>query len=525
MQSLVQILLSNALIAAALAAVIWPLGLVWRKPAIMRALWIVVLLKLITPPVWNVPIHRQAQNHEVANAVVEENTPVPASISAEALAEMQAIPATSNPPVRQTVSFMELARRWMPTAWMAGSAALVVIGLGRILSLLRVLRRATAAPQDIRDHIKQLSRQMGLKHVPQVWFVSGAICPALWAFARPARIIIPVGLWDRLDELQRQTLLAHELAHLRRGDHWVRLLEAIATVIYWWHPAVWLARREIHDCEEQCCDAWVLWLMPASARSYGSALLEAVDFVSMYRPIRPALSAGLGEFRHLKRRLLMIKHQTVARALSRSGLLGIFAMAALALPVGPMFAQELPPRPAASSSADAAPAPGVSERQLAEAREHVARLQAELREAMSRLRLMEMAARGQAPMGAGGGGMMPPGALPGVGGGGGMAGPAPFAGRPRAMAGVGGGGGGSAMAGGGYGGGGSFGGGTMGPAGGGGLGGFGGPAGAPRLRSDVDQRLDRLDRQLRELMDQVRELRQQKSEEKHNNPEPATNAP
>jgi beta-lactamase regulating signal transducer with metallopeptidase domain len=88
----------------------------------------------------------------------------------------------------------------------------------------------------------------------------------LWAVLRRPRLLLPAGLWDDLDEAQRDTLIAHELAHLRRRDHWVRLVEVAATVLYWWHPAVWWARRELREAEEQCCDAWVVWSMPRCAR-------------------------------------------------------------------------------------------------------------------------------------------------------------------------------------------------------------------------------------------------------------------
>src|SRR6185312_13687663 len=199
--------------------------------------------------------------------------------------------------------------------WATTSALVLAVGLLRIWALSRILRLAELAQSSIQWQASQIADRFGITRAPQVWFVPGVVCPALWAFGRTPRVIVPVNLWERLDERQRQTLLAHELAHLRRGDHWVRLLEFITTVLFWWHPAVWVARRQIHDCEEQCCDAWVLWAMPASAHSYGSALLEAVDYVSTYRPMRPALAAGLGEFRHLKRRLLMIKQGKVSRAL------------------------------------------------------------------------------------------------------------------------------------------------------------------------------------------------------------------
>jgi bla regulator protein blaR1 len=79
---------------------------------------------------------------------------------------------------------------------------------------------------------------------------------------------VPRRLWDRLDPDQRQTLLLHELAHLRRRDHWVRCLELGVTILYRWHPSAWWARVTLREAEEQCCDAWVVWAMPGAVRTY-----------------------------------------------------------------------------------------------------------------------------------------------------------------------------------------------------------------------------------------------------------------
>src|SRR5205085_2360482 len=79
------------------------------------------------------------------------------------------------------------------------------------------------------------------------------------------RVLLPAALWARLSEAQRDALLLHELAHLRRGDHWVRRLELAVLGLYWWLPTVWWARREIQRAEEECCDAWVVWASPRSA--------------------------------------------------------------------------------------------------------------------------------------------------------------------------------------------------------------------------------------------------------------------
>jgi beta-lactamase regulating signal transducer with metallopeptidase domain len=522
MHSLLQILLSNAVGAGVLSLVVWLVSLVCRKPALVRALWIVVLLKLLTPPVFTVSVDRWLQRAApTSRSIVPAAAPV-LPLDRSQITVIPRVPDAA-PPVKaeQRISPATLALQGLPILWLAGSAWVVLIALSRAWALSRTLKQATPADESAQSQAACLAARLGLVRGAKVWLVPGVVCPALWAFGRMPRIIIPLELWQRLDEAQQSSVLAHELAHLRRGDHWVRLLELIVTVLYWWHPAVWLGRRQIHDCEEQCCDAWVLWAMPASAHAYGAALLEAVEFVSTHRPTRPALAAGLGEFRHLKRRLLMIKKQSVARALSRAGLLWTCLSAAVALPVGPLFAQVSPPG-AEGQSAEQAEATARGERQIAEARARVERLEAQLAEARSRLALLEQAA-GLPPARAGAG--LPPGApmgglQPGMPG---MGGPATgMPGRPGATAGI-------RPPSGGYGGvmggggemGGAFGGGGFGNAGGGTFG---------RTRSPQDARLDRLEKQLRELMEQVRELKDEKGTESreqrrsNNQPGPATSA-
>jgi hypothetical protein len=167
------------------------------------------------------------------------------------------------------------------------------------------------------------------------------------------------------------TLLLHELAHLRRGDHWVRGLELLATGLFWWHPVVWLARRELREAEEQCCDAWVVWALPGAARAYATALVEAVDYLSEARPALPPVASGFGHVHLLKRRLTMILRGTTPRALTWGGLLAVLGLGAVLLPFLPNIAQAEPqsaPRPPADVQDDD-PRPARNEaRQRAEER-------------------------------------------------------------------------------------------------------------------------------------------------------------
>jgi hypothetical protein len=182
---------------------------------------------------------------------------------------------------------------------------------------------------------------LGLAIVPRVWLVPGAVSPMIWPIGFRPRLLVPRGLLDHLTPEQRDTLFAHELAHLLRRDHWVRGLELIVTGMYWWHPVVWWGRQAVREAEEECCDAWVKWLLPASSRAYASALVEALDFLAGARPaMLPPAACGLGQFHTLKRRLTMILTGTTPRALSRLGFLAVLGLGLL-LPVLPTWGRAL----------------------------------------------------------------------------------------------------------------------------------------------------------------------------------------
>jgi hypothetical protein len=158
--------------------------------------------------------------------------------------------------------------------------------------------------------VRRIAAALGIVRPPAVKAVTGIGSPMLWGGGRGAVVLFPRELLARLAPEGRDTLLAHELAHFLRRDHWVRVLEFVATGLYWWHPAVWLARAGIEVAEEECCDAWVVGGLRASPRRYAEALLMTVDFVAETRRPRlpPAACAANRGARLLHRRLVGIIH-------------------------------------------------------------------------------------------------------------------------------------------------------------------------------------------------------------------------
>ena len=77
--------------------------------------------------------------------------------------------------------------------------------------------------------------------------------PSVIGWLRPV-ILAPVGVLCGLAPEQVEALLAHELAHVRRHDYLVNVLQGIAESLLFYHPAVWWISNQIRTEREHCCD-------------------------------------------------------------------------------------------------------------------------------------------------------------------------------------------------------------------------------------------------------------------------------
>jgi beta-lactamase regulating signal transducer with metallopeptidase domain len=362
--------LSNAVLATVLALGVAAVARLWRRPAVVHGLWLLVLLKLLTPPLLPLPVAWP----ETRPAQTPESQPV--SLHAEEPAGPQCLldtptrrlhgggtadPHQPDVPARDATS-PSLARRageagepepapvpapafsWkvaLAIVWVSGSLLWWALAGWRVYRFQALLRHARPAPPGLQAHAARLADRLGRKRCPGVWLVPGPLSPMLWALAGTPRLLLPAGLWDCLSEEQRDTLLLHELAHCHRGDDWVRRLELLALGLYWWHPVAWWARHELQEAEEQCCDAWVVWALPASAAAYADALVATLAFLSRPRAALPMGASGVGRLHPVKRRLSMILRGTTPRALSWPAFLVLLALCGL-LPLRPTWAVPAP---------------------------------------------------------------------------------------------------------------------------------------------------------------------------------------
>src|SRR5262245_44950563 len=115
--------------------------------------------------------------------------------------------------------------------------------------------------------------------------------PMVIGWLRPV-ILLPVGALTGLTPQQLEAIIAHELAHIRRHDYLINLLQAVVETLLFYHPAVWWVSRRIRQEREHCCDDLAVAVC-GDALSYARALLEMEKLRAAGPQLAMAANGGL----------------------------------------------------------------------------------------------------------------------------------------------------------------------------------------------------------------------------------------
>ncbi|MCY4571177.1 MAG: M48 family metalloprotease [Gemmatimonadetes bacterium] len=352
---LLQIGGTKLVLSAVLACAAWMVHRRVRLPGVSYPMWLLVLVVLLVPAFMPLPV-LPAAGAEVAGL---ELAPAGASEAAGSPASFQ---------TAMVSWFDAIGKQGLVILWLLGSAALLGWSLLRAARFRRTLMQALEpAPPELQREAARISRRLGLARVPEVNTTHARISPMVWSTGGRVRVLIPNFVLAELSDAEVRSILAHELAHVRRRDHLVRWLELAACTVFWWNPAAWWASRHLRSAEEACCDALVTVAAGSSAKSYASALLRVADTASE-SPLLPAPAlvspaGGIGQTKSLERRLKMIvdTNKTAAPGWLRTA---AWIAVICALPLGLVYCGQ-PDTPATVD--DATEAPGAEANDAAQA--------------------------------------------------------------------------------------------------------------------------------------------------------------
>jgi len=172
--------------------------------------------------------------------------------------------------------------------------------------------------------LERSSRRLGLRGNVRVLVnhrLGAAICAGL---IKPC-VIVPAEALEWSDE-QRQTILHHELGHIKRRDNLTNLFSLAVCAFYWFNPLAWWAAARLRVCREDACDDLVLNCGTKPSR-YVSYLLQATA-----TPPSRFISVTLSQISVLKKRVLTILDPRVnRRAIGPAQIVACSFLAAVAL--------------------------------------------------------------------------------------------------------------------------------------------------------------------------------------------------
>jgi len=259
------------------------------SPTLEVALWSIVLVKFLVPtgPGWSLSLASTCERlslHAPRGLALGGDVETGLTAGAAATADEQA-----------QRGLMRGSHLWPWTTIVTAGYLLAVVGLGVIRIRGYYAFRAhclglPVADEATRELVQNVCRRLGVRRVPLIRIIDESRAPFVMGLLRPL-LVLSRRQFVRPDELE--TVVVHEVTHLRRGDMFVRCLQCIAgTVLFFWPVVAWVNRR-IDRVREYACDEGALRHGRLTAGDYARCLLSAGQPLPAHRfNYQPACMAG-----------------------------------------------------------------------------------------------------------------------------------------------------------------------------------------------------------------------------------------
>jgi beta-lactamase regulating signal transducer with metallopeptidase domain len=286
------------------------------SPALLGALWTIVLVKFVVPLGPDLPVS--------LSGLVESLLAGPGAHAGGA-------------EVTAAIAAHAGARSTGAVLWLLAQALVVLAYLGLVLGLLgrrvaglRAMRRwaesGERADQAVLAAVAHAAERLGLARIPAVRLHRSVTTPQVVGLWRPV-LVIPAWLTDRRDQLA--AALLHELAHLRRRDPWVHILQIVVGALLCAWPVVHWVNRRIAVYREIACDQWALACGPLGAGSYARMLVAFARRVAA--PALDGSMALLGGRKQIEHRVDALLRGAARPRLGRASAAALAVWALLSL--------------------------------------------------------------------------------------------------------------------------------------------------------------------------------------------------
>jgi beta-lactamase regulating signal transducer with metallopeptidase domain len=178
---------------------------------------------------------------------------------------------------------------WIFRLWLAGVAALSLFHLGGWSLVRRLPRQGRPVGQELQALARGLGSRLGIGRAVALLESTAISVPMVVGWLQPV-VLVPASALTGLSLRQLAAILAHELAHVRRHDYLVNLLQTAVETLLFYHPAVWWVSAQVRRERENCCDDLAVGVC-GDRLDYARAL---ADLEGLRVPASPLVLAASG---------------------------------------------------------------------------------------------------------------------------------------------------------------------------------------------------------------------------------------
>lgn len=172
---------------------------------------------------------------------------------------------------------------YLVNVWLIGVVFYMLRLLGNFVALQQIKRRSsTDLPKWISDKATAYLQKMQVNFPVVVRKSEEIEVPMVFGILKPM-VLLPAGLVFNMPPEQLQAILAHELAHVRRQDFAVNLIQSILEMLFFYHPAFWWINLSVRESREQATDDLAIG-SGAKASDLAHALAHIVNRTAMQAP-------------------------------------------------------------------------------------------------------------------------------------------------------------------------------------------------------------------------------------------------
>ena len=343
---ILQMTLSNLLVALALAIVALVLQRRYRANALANVVWVMVLLKLLSPPLVSLPLVEveslvNSAEATLSHSVVAEAGGLADEVISDAaeLSLLNANPEEQEPAGNGGIISSQ-AIVSLGVVWIGVTALLLVVSLFRIIRFhIQIHRQAKSVEPWVRQLGNQVAATLGLQKMPRIAVLPANISPFVWWVGGKPQIFLSQLAIDQLQPTELRMVLAHEMVHIRRFDHCVRWLEWFSAAVLWWNPVMWVARQQLRATEEIACDETVIRLAGIAKFDYANSLLKMAEILAKSTNRPPTVASEFNSGGTLEKRLKMIISNEQL-GISQGMRMLTIVLAVCIFPVGLVYAQD-----------------------------------------------------------------------------------------------------------------------------------------------------------------------------------------